>query len=333
MGDLHSQWPLTTRTRSILPQMGHFMALAKRGRALLSRRYIGFELTQKLSPAKVQLAQRQAPIRRSTSGAFCSVLFRFVTKDATLPIKANSSALYRHRGGQAVSDAPTILIDCDGVIVDNVKFEQYVTNGIIRAYVERTGSTYSDGEARWRRELSTTRGDSRWYDYAFHASRIGLDGTKVARDAHYAARGLLQIVQGADKTLGLLQDYGLPVCVVTDATRWVVEFKLDALGLSQMLSIFSSTDADTTKAKTEYWAKLSKRYTDFDPRALIDNRQVNLSAAGRTFVTPHLVQFEKDEHVMTLSEAPTSERIGDEPIQVVVHNHGELQAWLKANIL
>lgn len=235
---------------------------------------------------------------------------------------------------KAMTDAPVILMDCDGVLVDNLDFEQHVTKTIIATYADRESISIDAATTAWSAELSATRGSKYWYDYAFHAARLGLDGIKTARDAHYAARDLLRLVNGADVTLGLLQEYGLQTCVVTDATRWVVDFKLSALGISEVLSIFSSTEAATTKATNEYWLKLAEFYPSFDPKALIDNRRVNLSTAERLIGLPYLVQFDKEEHVMTLltAEAPSSEGVSQESIHVV-RNHDELQAWLKANVL
>jgi phosphoglycolate phosphatase-like HAD superfamily hydrolase len=233
-----------------------------------------------------------------------------------------------------MSDAPTVLIDCDGVIVDNLKFEQRVTELIIEAYAAHCSISLTAAELNWRKELSVTRGNERWYDYAYHATRLGLDGPKVARKAHYLARDLLKLVKGADATLGFLQEYGLQTCVVTDATRWVVEFKLSALGLSSMLSLFSSSDASATKASGEYWKELSRNYPGFKPIAFVDNRRVNLATANQVIGLTNLLQFDKEEHVMTLSsaEAPTSDGFGQERIQVV-RNHEELQSWLANFVL
>lgn len=240
----------------------------------------------------------------------------------------------RQLGGSTVSDTPAVLIDCDGVLVDNLEFEQQVTASIIQVYADQSGISLTEAEVRWAHELSDTRGNERWYDYGFHACRLGLDGIRVAREAHYAARDLLKLVNGVEATITLLQEYGLQACVVTDATRWVVEFKLSALGFSSMLPIFSSTDALATKASSSYWRKLNEQYMDLHPKVLIDNRQVNLVTASTHINSPHLVQFDKEEHVMTLSTtvAPTSE-VYDESLIHVVRNHVELQHWLKTNIL
>lgn len=240
----------------------------------------------------------------------------------------------RQLRGQLMPDAPVVFIDCDGVLVDNLEFEQRVTKTIIAIYAQYESISIDAAAANWSAELSRTRGDSRWYDYSFHVSRLGLDGLEVSRIAHNASRDLLRLVNGADVTLRLLQEYGIQACVVTDATRWVVDFKLSTLGIESALSIFSSTEAATTKASGDYWRKLCSYYPNFHPRALVDNRQINLSTADKLIGLPHLVQFDKEEHVMTLSttEAPTSVGFGEERIQVV-RNHDELQAWIKANIL
>lgn len=232
-----------------------------------------------------------------------------------------------------MTDAPTILIDCDGVIVDNLDFEQCVTKTIVANYARHEGISIDAATTAWSAELSATRGSNYWYDYAFHATRLGLDGIKISRHAHYVARNLLRLVSGADVTLGLLQEYGLQACIVTDATRWVVDFKLSSLGVNEVLSVFSSTEAAATKADPEYWLKLTERHPSLEPKALIDNRKVNLSTADRQIRLPYLVQFDKEEHVMTLSttEAPSSEGLGQEYIHVV-RNHDELQTWLKASI-
>lgn len=233
-----------------------------------------------------------------------------------------------------MADSPAVLIDCDGVLVDNLDFEQQVTRTIIETYAEKADVSIDDAMSTWSTELSATRGDKKWYDYSFHATRLGLDGMQVARDAHHKARSLIRLVTGADATLTLLQEYGLQACVVTDATRWVVDFKLSVLGLSEAVTIFSSTEAAATKATNEYWLKLAELHPSFDPKALIDNRRINLSTANRLIGLPYLVQFDKEEHVMTLSttEAPTSEGQSQDHIHVV-RDHDELRAWLEAKIL
>jgi phosphoglycolate phosphatase-like HAD superfamily hydrolase len=234
---------------------------------------------------------------------------------------------------QYLSDMPTVLLDCDGVIVDNVAFERRVTETIIDAFAESTKMPTSEAERRWREELSLTKGHPSWYDYAFHCNRLGLDGTNLARKAHEEAAGLLALVPGVDETLRYFQEYGLEVGVVTDAVDWVVKFKLAHLGLNAISFVFTSTDAAETKAADAYWERLSQQFEYLKPRLLVDNRQVNLYSAANSLPDIWLVQFEKQEHVMTLPDevAPTSYGQANHLVSVI-HDHDHLRKWLVCHL-
>ncbi|MGD0373178.1 MAG: HAD family hydrolase [Streptosporangiaceae bacterium] len=228
-----------------------------------------------------------------------------------------------------MSDMPAILLDCDGVIVDNVAFERRVTDLIITAYADNARLTIEEATRGWQHELSQTKGHPSWYDYAFHCDRLGLDGKQVCERAHFQAAHLLTYVDGARESYRLMQEYGLQVGIVTDATSWVVDFKLDRLGLHSISFVFASNEALATKSSTSYWERLVSQYEYFDPLALVDNRQINLLAAKTLLPDLSLVQFEKQEHVMTLplAQAPTSNGLYDNTVKIV-HDHHELQHWL-----
>ena len=228
---------------------------------------------------------------------------------------------------------PAILLDCDGVIVDNVAFERRVTDLIIEVYANSSRLTIQQAEQRWQKELSETRGHARWYDYAFHCDRLGMDGRTLSRNAHRQAANLLRFVNGAKETYRLLQEYGLEVGIVTDATRWVVDFKLDWLHLDPISFVFTSTEASATKASRAYWERLAAQFEYLDPRALVDNRQINLLAAGDLLPDLNLIQFDKQEHVMTLPSAvaPQSNGSTDQVVKII-HSHDELRRWVKSNM-
>jgi phosphoglycolate phosphatase-like HAD superfamily hydrolase len=232
-----------------------------------------------------------------------------------------------------MSDMPVVLLDCDGVIVDNVAFERRVTEIIIDAFAKSATLSIKEAKRLWQEELLATKGHSAWYDYSFHCDRLGLDGASLSRWAHRQAADLISFVQGAQETLGLLQEYGLEVGVVTDATNWVVDFKLSRLDLDSISFAFTSTDAAATKASHAYWDKLSKQYEYLDPWVLVDNRQINLHAAADALPNLSLIQFDKQEHVMTLPEAiaPQSNGSKGHPVQII-HNHSQLRKWVVCHI-
>jgi phosphoglycolate phosphatase-like HAD superfamily hydrolase len=231
-----------------------------------------------------------------------------------------------------MSDMPAALLDCDGVIVDNVAFEQQVTRTIIDAYASSVGSSFEEAEKHWHNELVATKGHPQWYDYAFHCDRLGLDGQTVSRNAHYKAVDLLSFVDGFQDTYLLLQEYGIEVGVVSDATNWVVKFKLENLHLNTIPFIFGSNDAFATKASAGYWKQLSAQFEYPEPRVLVDNRTINLSAAGSLLPEMCLVQFQMQEHVMTLpSKVAPESAATDERAVEIVHSHTELQRWIRNN--
>jgi FMN phosphatase YigB (HAD superfamily) len=232
-----------------------------------------------------------------------------------------------------MSDMPVVLLDCDGVIVDNVAFDRRVTEIIIDVFAETAGVSAGKAARLWREELFQTKGHPSWYDYAFHCDRLGLDGHRISRKAHSEAANLLTFVPGAMETLDLLQEHGLGVGVVTDATSWVVEFKLHRLGLESISFTFTSTDARSTKASHPYWDKLVERFEYLKPQVLVDNRQVNLHAAADSLPTLKLIQFEQQEHVMTLPTAiaPSSNGAASYSVEVI-HSHDQLRSWLISHV-
>jgi phosphoglycolate phosphatase-like HAD superfamily hydrolase len=232
-----------------------------------------------------------------------------------------------------MTDMPAMLLDCDGVIVDNVDFERQVTETIIAEYANFAKLTIREATKEWNEELALTKGHPSWYDYAFHCDRLGLNGKKVSRHAHIEARHLLKYVDGAQDTYRLMQEYGLQIGVVTDATSWVVNFKLSQLGLDSISFVFTSDKAMSTKSSPGYWKKLVEEHEYLEPRALVDNRQINLLSAKTLFPTLSLVQFEKQEHVMTLpmGVAPKSDGSYDNTVSIV-HDHSELQRWIINNV-
>lgn len=228
---------------------------------------------------------------------------------------------------------PTVLLDCDGVIVDNRRFEERVTDIVVDTLANNIEISRSEAKAMWDHELRETKGSPFWYDYAYHCDRLGLNGDFVVENAHQRARDLLCSVSGAEETLALLKQYGFTVGVVTDATSWVVRFKLKSLGIDQPSIVFSSSDAGATKASPIYWDTLAKMKPDLQPATFVDNRQVNLVSAQNTFPELSLVRFNMDEHVTTLSQsiAPRSE-VAITTAVVTVHDHLQLRSWFLSSL-
>ena len=229
-----------------------------------------------------------------------------------------------------MASTPTVLLDCDGVIVDNREFEQRVTSIVIENLAGKARISRGEAAALWKKELQATKGSPRWYDYTYHCNRLGLNGDALVMAAHEDARDSIRSVPGASETLALFDQLGLAVSIVTDATRWVVDFKLKALEIDPPFSIFASSDAGATKATANYWKKLVELQPGLRPMMFVDNRQVNLISAHGLFPKVSLVRFAMDEHVTTLSRsvAPRSESAANTTV-ITVTNHRQLRSWFR----
>jgi FMN phosphatase YigB (HAD superfamily) len=204
---------------------------------------------------------------------------------------------------------------------------------VIETIAKESNFSVVEAKENWEQDLRDTKGSPFWYDYAYHCDRLGVDGQSVVKNAHERASNLLSIVPGAQQTLALLIKRGFAIGIVTDATSWVVKFKLETLGIVQPAIVFSSSNAQATKASSAYWRKLSQSQPDIQLTTYVDNRQVNLVSASRIFPTLNLVQFAMDEHVTTLSRsiAPKSE-IAATTSMLSVHNHAQLRSWFLSNL-
>ncbi len=195
-----------------------------------------------------------------------------------------------------------VLLDCDGVLVENTAFERRVTKTIVSELAELRGVSLAHAGALWSEELSSTRRDWRWYDYSYHCERLGLRPRTTVRNAHLGAAHLLSVVPGARDTLSALRTNGYIVGVATDATQWVVRYKLDRLRIDIDGPIHTSDTLMSTKAKREYWLQVASRSDGVPPCLLVDNRDENLAAA-REVLALKTVRFLRHEHVTTLSHS------------------------------
>jgi FMN phosphatase YigB (HAD superfamily) len=224
-----------------------------------------------------------------------------------------------------VDSHTSVLLDMDGVLVDNIDFEQAVTDFIVDRLAAQLDTRHENASTRWQWELHETKSDPQWFDYDFHCLRLGLPG--LAREAHEACVSALRLVPGAEKTLALLAKADMPVGVVSDAMAWVVQFKFAALGLLQPAFVVSSEQAGAPKSSHIFWESFKKNFPEEAACIFVDNRLVNLHIAGKVIPNMDLICFVGDEHALRLSGIIEPNRYpvksSENPITVVA-DHAEL---------
>lgn len=218
-----------------------------------------------------------------------------------------------------------VLLDMDGVLVANVPFDSAVTDYIVQRLSSERNISLQSAEAEWNTELVESRGNPEWHNYDFHCRRLGLPD--LAQEAHQESASLLLPILGAKQTLEFLRESDVIIGVVSDAMRWVVDFKLQALDLPMPDFVFTSDMGGGPKKTAEFWRSFRETQPADSLYIYVDNRIINLDSAAReiTGVELHLVCFIADEHVLQLSGVLDAEleRTVDAPVTVVA-DHYEL---------
>lgn len=191
-----------------------------------------------------------------------------------------------------------VLVDVDGVLVDNTPFENAVTEFIVKQLAATSRISLSTAWSVWRDELTRTRHSAQWYDYDFHCIRLGIG--RIAGDAHQAAMARLLPVCDALVTWRCFQAMRIRVEVVTDAPQWVAQFKLRKFGMTDYAVLTSSAGTSVTKQEPDFWRRLLVPGAEMGRVAIVDNSVENIAAAMTVFQGARFILFDHPEHVGTL---------------------------------
>jgi phosphoglycolate phosphatase-like HAD superfamily hydrolase len=178
-----------------------------------------------------------------------------------------------------------VLFDLDGIIVDNLNFEEEVTRRIIEILSQSREISIRDASILWNETLEKHRYHPRWHDYQFHCQALSLDD--VWKEAHILSQGELCKCAKIDEAILSAKKFG-PCWIVSDATDWVVEFKLKNLGLEkQFTEIFTVDRCANHKGSVGYWNTVEKNLPS--ERCPVDLTPVYVPHTIRGFSTVSVV--------------------------------------------
>lgn len=222
----------------------------------------------------------------------------------------------------------TVLIDLDGILIDNIAFEESVTRFIVDRILVLKSVPRHRAVTLWEESLSRERESVKWYDYDHHCSNVGIPA--LSMEAHQQSVGRLRQVPGARGTWDLLIKYSDEVCVVSEAPRWVMEFKLHALGFNGYTTLLSSQDVGKLKSNPDFWLKLKKGLRT-SVMLYIDNKIQNLMSALASMHKLACIYFDRVEHSMALPDTKRPADFGEVSSNLavrVVRDHFELQGLI-----
>lgn len=194
-----------------------------------------------------------------------------------------------------------VLFDLDGVVVDNVGFENDVTRSIIQRLAADRNLSYTAAAGVWNHTLELHRTHARWHDYSYHCEALDLGD--FWREAHRSSAHLLKRCIGAVDAMAAARHIG-PAWLVSDATEWVVRFKLAVVDIdpAAFSELFTVDRCSTNKGQPEYWrcVKQVMSGAGFTALVYVDNREDRLRVADEVFPAMVGICVDAEDHPVSL---------------------------------
>ena len=206
------------------------------------------------------------------------------------------------------------IFDLDGVLVDNVAYERAVTEDIVRTISVSQGITIEEALAKWTDALASNAQNPRWHDYGYHCAALGVPD--AWRISHLAMRHLIRPMPKAAEAIEVGHRAG-ECWLASDATSWVVEFKLNVtgIGVQQFDEVFTLDRCGASKGFESFWKCLVERIDDCNTATIfIDNRLDRLVSALNVLPNCQLILVDAEDH-------PSSLRLFTQPGLGGVHLH------------
>ncbi len=131
--------------------------------------------------------------------------------------------MHKERGQKAV-----IFWDWTGTLADEAEFDSALCADIERKM----------GARQFFRWLKRRENSWRWFDYVSHFEWAGLDWKK----AHLKHKGKLRLVPGAKPILAFCMRNGYRNCLLTNAVKPVIDFRLKMTGCSKYFELVMGCD-------------------------------------------------------------------------------------------
>ncbi|SIO35426.1 FMN phosphatase YigB, HAD superfamily [Singulisphaera sp. GP187] len=192
------------------------------------------------------------------------------------------------------------IFDLDGVLVESLDFERAVSDLIVQTIGIDRHLSRKEAERLWLSTLRTHRDHPRWHDYGLHCSALGL--TDEWKSFHEQVR---QLICPMPSVLESLQSshYAGSCWLASDATQWVVEFKLRAAGinLTEFDEVFTLDRCLASKGHHEFWEKVKACVPNEETHLIyIDNRDDRLLTAAEVLPKCSLVKIIAEDHPTSL---------------------------------
>ena len=181
-----------------------------------------------------------------------------------------------------LSGVRTVMLDMDGVLLDQRFDNDFWREWLPRRYAEARGSEPAAARRALLRRFARRRGSLDWYDIDYWSEQLGLD--VAALQARFAAleTGRIRMHPGAQRFVERLRSRGIRPWLVTNAHPETLALKLAATGIDALCApVVCAHEFGVPKEDPTFWPRLAAVHPFDAASALLvdDNLDVLRSAA------------------------------------------------------
>jgi FMN phosphatase YigB (HAD superfamily) len=149
-----------------------------------------------------------------------------------------------------------VIFDMDGILVDNVAYEEKNLEYIADILVEQEGISYVEAQDRLDAISLKYRGKREAHDWRVLTKELNLGN--VWYDAHLANLKYLTVISGVEDLLKSLKGK-VPMVIGSDAIRPVAEIKLSYGGIKRYFdTIYTQDDVNSFKGEPSFYQRISE---------------------------------------------------------------------------
>ena len=188
-----------------------------------------------------------------------------------------------------------IILDLDGVLVDNLEFEGKVLDYILRAISEKYRVNLKKAEEMFWEIGEKYKGRKEWHDWRIYCKKLGLGN--IWKEAHLKSLKYLKLVRSANRFLKNLKKDEHTLILASDAIRPVLEIKLNYFQLEEFFDfIFSQDETKCIKEDVKFFKSILKEVkAPPEEFIVIDNRIDRGISAGKR-LGMKTIYIERKEH-------------------------------------